>query len=73
MLPLEGDEEVVEEKGLKILTPNKLLNRLPILVAQIKAGNIPYKLKSEIRQIMYLLIQHNKITTKVYNNLTKLL
>ena len=36
---LEGDEEVVKEgKGVKILTPNKLLNRLPILLAQIKAG-----------------------------------
>ena len=38
--PIEGDkEEVKEEKGLKILTPNKLLIILPILLAQIKAGN----------------------------------
>ena len=36
--PLEGDEEVKERKGLKNLTPNKLLTRLPILLAQIKAG-----------------------------------
>ena len=36
--PLEGDEEVKEGKGLKNLTPNKLLTRLPILLAQIKAG-----------------------------------
>ena len=54
MPPLEGDEEVVEEKGLKISTSNKLLNRFPILLAQIKAGNTSYKLKSKIRQILYL-------------------
>ena len=66
----EGDEEGVKEgKGLKVLTPNKLLTRLPILLAQVKAGSNSYKLKSEIRQIMYLLDQHNKIIKKVYNNL----
>ena len=40
MPPLEEDQEEVKEgKGLKILTPNKLLTRLPVLLAQIKAGN----------------------------------
>ena len=39
MPPLTGDEEAKEEKELKILTPNKLLTRLQILLAQIKAGN----------------------------------
>ena len=34
--------------GLKILTPNKLLTRLPILLAQVKAGNKSYKLRNEI-------------------------
>ena len=70
MPPQEGDpEEIKEGKGLKISTPNKLLTRLPILLAKIKAGNNSYKLKNEIRQILYLLHQHNKITKKVYNNL----
>ena len=56
MPPLEDDEEEVKEGiGLKISTPNKLLNRLPILLAQIKAGNNSCKLKNEIRQILYLL------------------
>ena len=74
MPPLEGDEEEVKHgKGLKILMPNKLLTRLPILLAQVKAGNNSYKLKNEIRQILYLLYQHNKITKKVCNNLMKLL
>ena len=43
MLPLEGDEEEVEQwKGLKNVTPNKLLTRLPILLRQIKAENNSY-------------------------------
>ena len=71
MPPLESDEEVKEGEGLKILTPNKLLTRLPVLVAQIKVGNYLYKLKNEIRQTLYLLYQHNKITKKLYNNLIK--
>ena len=48
MPPLEDDEEVTERKGLKILTPNKLLTTLPILLAKIKSGNNSYKLKNEI-------------------------
>ena len=55
MSPLEGDEEEVKEgKGLKVLTPNKLLTRLSILLAQIKAGKNSYKLKNEVKQILYL-------------------
>ena len=72
MPPLEGDkEEVKEGKWLRFLTPNKLLTRYPILLPQIKAGNNSYKLKNEIRQILYLLYQDNKITKKFYNNLIK--
>ena len=50
---------------LKILSPNQLLTRLPILLAQIKAGKNPYKLKNEVRKIQYLLYQHDKIIKKV--------
>ena len=54
MPSLEGDEEEVKEgKGLKLLTSNKLPSRLPMLIAQIKAGNNSSKLKNEIRQILY--------------------
>ena len=57
---LEGDVEKVKEgKGSKILTPNKLLTRLPVLLAQMKSGNNSYKLRNEIRQMLYLLGQHN--------------
>ena len=70
--PLEGsEEEVKEEKGLKILTQKKLLTRLSILLAQIKAGNNSYKLKNKIRKILYLFRQHDNITEKIYNKLIK--
>ena len=39
MLTLKGNEKVKEETGTKILNPNKLFTRLPVLLAQIKAGN----------------------------------
>ena len=41
--------------GLKTLTPNEILSRLPIPLAQSKAGNISEKLKNEIRQLLYSL------------------
>ena len=56
MLLLEDDEdEVKEEKGLKILTPNKLLTRFSGLLAQRKTRNELFKLKYEIRKLVYLL------------------
>ena len=57
--------------GLKILTLNKWLTRLLILLAQTQAGNNSNKLKKEIRRILHLLYQHKKITKNVYNNLIK--
>ena len=62
MSPLEGDEEVKKGKTLKIVTLNKLLIRLPVLLAQLKAGNDSNILKNEIGKILYLLYHHNKIT-----------
>ena len=53
-------------KGLKILTPKQLLQRLPI--AQVKARNNLESLLNEIRQIVYSLYQSKEITKKVYNN-----
>ena len=49
MPPIERDEEVKEVRGLKFVSPNKLLTRLPILLAQIKAENNSNKLKSKTR------------------------
>ena len=62
-----------ETKGtrLKILTPKQMFQRLPIALAQIKAGNNSESLSNEIRQIVYSLYQSKQITEKVYNNLIK--
>ena len=57
--------------GLKILTNKQVLNRLPILLAQIQAGNNSKKLKNEIRQILYLLYRSKVLTKTVHNNLIK--
>ena len=58
-----------EGTGLKILTPNQMLKRLPIALAQRKAGNNSESLLNEIRQIVYSLHRSNEITKKVYNNI----
>ena len=42
-------------EGIKLLTPNQMLNRLPISLAQLKAWNNSEKLKNEIRQLLYSL------------------
>ena len=54
---------------LKILTPNQMLKRLPIALAQVKAGNNSESLLNEIRQIVYSLYRLKEITKKVYNNI----
>ena len=58
-------------KGLKILTPRQMLQRLPVALAQVKPGNNSENLLNEIRQIVYSLYQSKEITKKVYNNLMK--
>ena len=58
-------------KGLKILTPKQMLQRLSIALAQVKAGNNSQNLLNEIKQIIYSLYQSKEMTKKVYNNLMK--
>ena len=48
-----------------------MLNRLPILLAQIQAGNNSESLKNELRQIIYSLYRSKVLTKTVYNNLIK--
>ena len=62
-------KEEQDGKGLKILTPNQMLKRLPIALAQIKAGNNSDSLLNEIRQIVYSLYRSKEISKKVYNNI----
>ena len=57
--------------GLKILTPKQMLQRLPIALAQVKAGNNSESLLNEIRQIVYSLYQSKQITKNLYNSMIK--
>ena len=68
---LEAKKLAKEQEGigLKILTPNQMLKRLSIALAQIKVGNNSETLLNEIRQIVYSLSQSKEITKKVYNNI----
>ena len=59
---LDFNKEIKRQQGsgLKILTPNQMLSRLPISLAQLKAGNNSGKLKNEIRQILCSLYRSKK-------------
>ena len=45
-----------------------MLQRLPIVLAQLKAGNTSENLQNEIRKIIYSLYRAKEITKKVHNN-----
>ena len=66
---LELDNKIQSEQGLKILTPNQMLSRLPITLAQLKAGNNSEKHKNEIRPLLYSFYRSKKLTKKIYSNL----
>ena len=69
---LKSDSDTSKKgEGLKILTNKQMLNRLPILIAQIEAGNNSIKLKNEARQILYSLYRSKVLTKTVYNNFIK--
>ena len=60
-------------EGLKILTPNQMLSRLPIALAQLNAGNNSEKLKNEIRQILYSLYRSKKLAKQIYKSLINII
>ena len=62
-----------EGKGLKILAPNQMLSRLPITLAQLKAGNNSEKLKNKIRQLLYSLYISKKLTKQLYKSLINII
>ena len=66
---------IMQILNLKILINQsrmfQLLQRLPIALAQVKAGNNSENLLNEIRQIVYSLYQSKEIAKKVYNNIIK--
>ena len=68
-----GNDTSKKGEGLKILTNKQMLNRLPVLLAQIQAGNNSKNLKNELRQILYSLYRSKALTKTVYNNLIKVI
>ena len=62
--------EVSDHSNLKVLSPKQILQRLPIGLPQVKAGDSSENvLTYKIRQIIYFLYQAKEITKKLYNNI----
>ena len=73
---LDFNKEIQKQQGrlgLKILTPSQMLSRLPITLAQLKAGNNSEKLKNEIRQLLYSLYRSKKLTKQFYEVLVDII
>ena len=68
---LNFNKEIQKQTGLvlKILTPDQMLSRLPITLAQLNAENNPEKLKNEIRQLLCFLYRSKNLTKNVYKSL----
>ena len=59
--------------GLNILTPNQMLSRWPITLAQLNAENNSEKLENEIRQLLYSLYRSQKLTKQLYKSFTDII
>ena len=72
---LDFNKEIKKQQGsgLKIVTANQMLSRLPISLAQLNAGNNSEKLKNEIRQILYSLYRSKKLTKQLYKSLVDII
>ena len=68
-LILYFDEQNQQGQGLKILTPNQMLSRLPIPLAQLKPGNNSEKRKNKIRQLLCSFCRSKKLTKQLYKSL----
>ena len=62
-----------EGQGLKILTPDQMLSRIPNTLAQYKAANNSEKLKNEIRQLLYSFYCSKNLTKSIYNSLINII
>ena len=70
---LELNSKKQQGLGLKILTPDQMLSRLPITLSQLKAGNNSEKLKNEIRQLLYSLYRSKKLTKQLHKSLVDII
>ena len=57
-----------EGKGLKLLTPKQIIQRISISLAKLNARNTFENLLNEIRKIMHSLHREKEITKKLYSN-----
>ena len=78
MPELDSKESAAKKKnqlgqGLKILTPDLILSRLPITLAQLKAGNNSQKFINEIRQLLYSLYSSKNLTKQLYKSLVEII
>ena len=73
MPDLEDEESAAQEKqvakGLKILTPNQMLNRPPISLALLKAGNNSENLKMKLGNYCIFYTDQKKLTKQLYKSL----
>ena len=65
ILPIKA----TQGKELKILTPKQMLQRLPIALAQVKAGNTSENLLNELEKKLFPLYRVKEIIKKLYNNI----
>ena len=68
LLDIAGVAKASDCLYIKIFSPKQMLQRLPVALVQVKAGNTSENLLKEIRQIIYVLYRAKNITEKVYNN-----
>ena len=66
---LEFDRRNQEGQRLEILTPDQMLNRLPIFLVQLKAVKTSENLKNDMRQLLYSLYRSKKLTKTIYSSL----
>ena len=69
LIPEATKQNIKQNMEMKILSPEQMLQRLPIALAQVKVGNTSEDLLNKIRQIIYSLCREKEITRKVYNNI----
>ena len=72
---IDSNKEVQNQHGenLKILTPNQMLNRLLITLAQLKARNNSEKIKNKTRQLLYSLYRSKKLIATIFKSLTDII
>ena len=62
MIPEATKQNIKQNMEMKILSPEQMLQRLPIALAQVKVGNTSEDLLNKIRQIIYSLCREKEIT-----------